>query len=75
MTGGVLAHAVPVAIPQVELVEQLRGARRIRQPHLRPLCEEARDLLKQFEEVDLAHVPREQNADADSLVNAALDAR
>ena len=26
------------------------------------------------EHVDLAHVPREQNEDADALVNAALDA-
>ena len=31
-------------------------------------------LLRRFEHVELAHVPREQNADADLLVNAALDA-
>jgi hypothetical protein len=30
--------------------------------------------LRAYEEVDIAHVPRAQNADADMLVNAALDA-
>ena len=36
--------------------------------------EAARALLRGFEQVDLAHVPRGKNADADRLVNAALDA-
>jgi ribonuclease HI len=56
------------------VVEQLRGAWRVRQPHLRPLHDEARRLLARYEHVDLEHVPREQNMDADALVNAALDA-
>ncbi|MDQ1519932.1 MAG: Reverse transcriptase-like, partial [Actinomycetota bacterium] len=43
-------------------------------PGLRPLYEQARALLQTFDEVDLAHVPRAQNAAADALVNAALDA-
>jgi hypothetical protein len=30
-------------------------------------------LLDAYDEVDLAHVPRAENADADALVNAALD--
>ena len=34
---------------------------------------QARALLDDYEEVDLAHVPREQNTEADALVNAALD--
>ena len=40
----------------------------------RPLHAEARVLLAEWEHVDLAHVRREENADADLLVNAALDA-
>jgi ribonuclease HI len=55
------------------LVRQLAGQYRVRQPHLRPLYEEARELLSDYDEVDLAHVPRSLNADADALVNAALD--
>ncbi len=42
--------------------------------HLKPLYEEATALLAEFDEVDLAHIRREKNVDADALVNAALDA-
>jgi ribonuclease HI len=55
------------------LIRQLEGAYRVKQAHLRPLYERARALLDAYEEVELAHVPREDNADADALVNAALD--
>ncbi len=55
------------------VVRQLEGAWRVKQDHLKPLHRRARALLDEFEVVDLAHVPREQNSDADLLVNAALD--
>ncbi len=55
------------------VVRQLEGAWRVKQDHLKPLYRRARALLDEFEVVDLAHVPREQNSDADLLVNAALD--
>jgi ribonuclease HI len=35
---------------------------------------QARALLAEYEVVDLRHVPRAENTDADALVNAALDA-
>ncbi len=56
------------------VVRQVEGSWRVKQAHLRPLLEQARKLLEGYEVVDLAHVPRAQNADADLLVNAALDA-
>ena len=55
------------------VIEQLAGRWKVRQPHLKPLHAQARALLDSFERVDLAHVPREENTDADALVNAALD--
>ena len=55
------------------VIRQLEGVWRVKQPHLRPLHAEATTLLAAYEVVDLAHVPREQNTDADLLVNAALD--
>ena len=55
------------------VIRQLQGAWRVKQPHLKPLHQQAAALLAAYEVVDLAHVPREQNADADLLVNAALD--
>ena len=52
----------------------VEGAWKVKQSHLRPLRDRARALLAPYEEVDLGHVPRALNADADALVNAALDA-
>ena len=56
------------------VIRQLQGTWRVKHPHLQPLHAEALALLSAYEHVDLDHVPREQNVDADLLVNAALDA-
>jgi ribonuclease HI len=56
------------------VIRQLEGRYKVKNEGLRPLYDEARRLLTEFDEVDLAHVRREQNVDADALVNAALDA-
>jgi ribonuclease HI len=55
------------------LVRQLEGRYRVKQAHLRPFFDRARELLGEYEDVDLRHVPREENTEADALVNAALD--
>jgi ribonuclease HI len=68
------SRRVIVRADSLLVVKQVEGAWKVKQPHLRPLCDEARALLAAYEEVDLGHVPRAQNADADALVNAALDA-
>ena len=56
------------------LIRQLQGRYKVKHPNLRPLYERARRLLSQYERVDLRHVPREENVEADALANAALDA-
>jgi ribonuclease HI len=56
------------------VIRQLEGRYRVKSTQLRPLYEAARSLLAEFDEVDLAHIRRELNVDADALVNAALDA-
>jgi ribonuclease HI len=70
---GFPSRKVIVRADSMLVIRQVEGAWRVKQPHLRPLLDEARALLAGYEEVDLGHVPREQNADADALVNAALD--
>lgn len=67
------ARAVTVKADSQLVVRQLQGRYRVKQPHLRPLYEEARALLAPYDNVELVHVPRELNVDADALVNAALD--
>jgi ribonuclease HI len=72
------ASATPARAAKVRgdsklVIEQLAGRWKVKQPHLRPLHAQACALLDTYDEVDLAHVRREQNAEADALVNAALD--
>ena len=68
------SRAIRLRADSMLVVEQLKGRWRVKQAHLRPLRDRALALLDEYEEVDVAHVRREQNADADALVNAALDA-
>lgn len=69
------ARRVVVRGDSMLVLRQVEGTWKVKQPHLRPLVGEVRALLDEYGEVELTHVPREQNADADLLVNAALDAR
>jgi len=67
------ARRIRVRADSQLLVRQLEGRYRVKQPHLKPFFERAKELLAEYESVDLAHVPREENTEADALVNAALD--
>jgi ribonuclease HI len=68
------SRAVRVRADSLLVIRQVQGAWKVKQAHLRPLVLRAQELLRAYEEVDLGHVPREENVDADLLVNAALDA-
>jgi ribonuclease HI len=58
-----------------ELVaRQLAGAYKVKHPALKPLYEQATAALGGFERWSVRSVPRAENADADALVNQALDA-
>jgi ribonuclease HI len=67
------ARAVTVRGDSKLVIEQVAGRWKVKQAHLRPLHARVRDLLARYESVDLGHVRRELNVDADALVNAALD--
>lgn len=68
------ADRVEVRADSQLLIRQLEGRYRVKHPALLPLYQQARRLLGSYSEVDLLHVRREQNTEADALVNAALDA-
>ena len=58
-----------------ELVaRQLTGAYKVKHPSMKPLHAEALAALSGFDRWRIQTVPRAQNARADALVNAALDA-
>ena len=56
------------------LVKQINGQYRVKNDKLRPLHRQISQRLAEFDKTTIRHVRRENNMDADSLVNAALDA-
>jgi ribonuclease HI len=56
------------------IARQVTGAYKVRHPAMKPLHEQATAALREFGRWRIRTVPRAQNARADALVNAALDA-
>ena len=55
------------------MVKQMNGEYKVKNAGLQPLFEEARRLRREFDQVVLRHVRREENSRADRLCNEALD--
>lgn len=55
------------------IVRQVNGEYKVKNRGLMPLCIEANKKLRQFDQVTVRYVPREQNVQADALVNRILD--
>lgn len=55
------------------IVKQMRGEYRVKEPTLKPQHAKVRALLADFGKVRFVHIPREENAEADRLVNEAID--
>jgi len=55
------------------VVKQLNGQYRVKDAVLRGFHDQASRLLHQIADVEVRHIPREQNAEADRLVNQAID--
>ena len=68
------ADEVEVVNDSELIAKQVTGAYKVKHPAMKPLHAQALQALKQFERWSIRSVPRAQNADADALVNQALDA-
>jgi ribonuclease HI len=75
-----LAKAQALGASEVEVIgdseliaKQVKGIYKVKHPAMRPLYLEAMQAIRAFERFSIRTVPRAQNADADALVNAALD--
>ena len=55
------------------VVRQLNGAYKVKDRNLQPLFTEALRRIAEIPDVEIRHIPREANAEADRLVNEALD--
>jgi ribonuclease HI len=56
------------------MARQIEGRYKVKSPDLKPLFARARQMIERLEHFSIRNVPREQNAEADRLVNDALDA-
>ncbi len=56
------------------VVSQLTGLYKIKNASIKNLVQIVKELESKFKEVSYKHIPREQNKEADKLVNKALDA-
>jgi ribonuclease HI len=75
-----VSRAAELGATELELIndselvaKQLTGVYKVKHPAMKPLYERARAALAGFERWQIRSVPRAQNADADRLVNEALD--
>lgn len=68
------ARHVEIRADSELIVRQIEGRYKVRHPDLRPLWDEAMRHIRSFASFSIRHVRREQNRDADRLVNRALDA-
>jgi ribonuclease HI len=55
------------------IAKQVNGEYKVKHAAMRPLYLDAMAALREFESWSIRSVPRAQNADADALVNQALD--
>ncbi|NIA22384.1 MAG: reverse transcriptase-like protein [Anaerolineaceae bacterium] len=55
------------------LVRQMSGRYRVRSAGLQKLHRLATEALDAFSSVEIGHIPRDENAEADALLNKALD--
>jgi len=55
------------------LVRQMTGQYRVRNAGLKRLYGRVTEALRAFSGVEIRHIPRQQNAEADGLLNKALD--
>jgi ribonuclease HI len=75
-----LRHARELGFSEVEVVndselvaKQINGEYKVKHAAMRPLHRQAMSELQGFQRWSVRSVPRAQNAEADALVNAALD--
>ncbi len=69
------ADTVTCLLDSLLVVEQLNGNYRVKSADMKPLHARVQELRQRFALVSFQHVSREQNQEADRLVNDALDGK
>ena len=70
---GLAGREIEVRMDSKLVVEQVLGHWKIKEPTLKPQVAKVRALLVDFPKYHFTHIPREENGEADRLVNEAID--
>jgi probable phosphoglycerate mutase len=55
------------------MVKQIQGKYKVNSPDLKPLWQQARDMIQKFDDFQISHALRHKNKEADALANQAMD--
>lgn len=69
------AESVGIFADSELMVSQIKGVYKVKNEGLKPLFNEAKELLKKFKTCNICHIPREKNKEADKLANKAIDSK
>lgn len=67
------AEEIELCLDSELVAQQLKGEYRVKDSKLKPLFEQALHLISGFKKIDIKHIPREKNKEADKLVNKAIN--
>jgi ribonuclease HI len=73
LAAGLGANEIELVGDSELIVRQVKGEYRVKDARLQGLNAEVRAALEPFDSWSIRHVRRDENAEADALVNAALD--
>ena len=67
------AKQADISLDSQLVVRQISGEYRVKNSALKPLYQQAKQLLSRLESFNIRHITRQQNKEADRLANLALD--
>lgn len=67
------ASAIKVLLDSELIVKQLLGLYKVKNAGLKPYYLAVKELLKEYQRVEVNHIYREENQEADALANEAID--
>ncbi len=71
---GLTEEYVEIKMDSELIVKQMTGEYKVKDKNLKIQHAKVRELLLEFQHVHFKHIPREENSEADALVNEAIDA-
>lgn len=70
---GAGAKKLNVYLDSELVVKQVRGEYRVKNSEIKPLHQNVMKMIQAFDKIDILHIPREINGEADLLANQAID--